>query len=210
MINKFKQLKSSGFTLMEVMVAMSIFIIVALASLTIYAAILRASQRTTAVTRIQQEAQLIMEVLAKKIRTSRVNYQYYSAIHTDRPMGTQGNYNEVIGNPDIGDPEPVLALTDSSNTDYLFSVHNNSLFIQSKGSTDQYWTTEKEIPSQLVGIESLNFLIKPLRYPFDINNPPETQPRVTFAITFTASKGTQTASFTVQQTVPQRSGGIVE
>lgn len=183
---------------MEVMVAMSIFIIVALASLTIYAAILRASQRTTAYTRIQQEAQLIMEVLAKKIRTSRLNYEYY-ATKNGIPFKTGETYNEVV----LAN-ESELALTDLAGVDYLFSLADQALTIK-QGTGEPV-----QILSSLVSIDSLAFFIEPKRFPFDINLPPETQPRVTLVVTFSSTKGTQTASFTVQQTVPQRSGGIVD
>ncbi|MDD5290336.1 MAG: prepilin-type N-terminal cleavage/methylation domain-containing protein [Patescibacteria group bacterium] len=194
-----------GFTLMEVLVAMSIFIIVALASLTVYAAILKASQKTTAYTRIQQEAQLIMGVLAKKIRTSRVNYQYYADKY-DIALKTENIYNDVIND----DGEKELALVDAAGTNYLFATSTDSLTVSSKASGEDDYGEAVAIPSQLVEIRDLIFIIQPLSYPFDINLPPVSQPRVTIVITFASSKGAQTASFTVEETVPQRSGGVVE
>ena len=196
--------KQRGFTLMEVLVSMSIFVIVMLASFTIYAAILKASQRTTAYTRIQQEAQLIMEVLAKKIRTTRVDYQYYADKY-DINLKDGNIYNEVIG--ENGEKE--LALIDSSDIDYLFATSTDALVISSKAAGETDYGTPVAIPSQLVKIDSIKFFIQPLSYPFDINTPPVTQPRVTMVITFRSTKGAQTASFTVEQTVPQRSGGEV-
>jgi hypothetical protein len=103
-----------------------------------------------------------------------------------------------------------LALTDLSNNNYLFSVAGDSLTIQTKAAGENIYGTAIPLPSELVKINSLVFFIQPLAFPFDINLAPATQPRVTMVITFSATKGTQSASFTVQQTVPQRSGGIVE
>jgi hypothetical protein len=178
-----------------------------LASFTIYAAILKASQRTTAFTRIQQEAQLIMEVLAKKIRTTRVDYQYYAS-NNNINLKEGDTYNNVFGE-DWANGEKELALIDSSNTDYLFATSTDALVISSKTAVETNYGTPVAIPSQLVKIDSIKFFIQPLSYPFDINKPPVTQPRVTMIVTFRATKGAQTASFTVEQTVPQRSGGEV-
>ncbi len=178
----------SGFTLMEVLVSMSIFVIVSLASLSIYAATLKASQRTTALTRVQQEAQLIMSVLAKKIRTSRVDYSYY-------PGG------------EVSNPAAALALTDASNDNYVFSFDsgNSTLTVSANGGE------AKAIPATYVQITDLKFYINPTTNPFiSLDEPPSSQPYVTLVMTVSSKKGAQTANLTLQQSVPQRSGGVAE
>ena len=171
---------------MEVLVSMSIFVILTLAILTVHTQVLHTSQQTLAYNRIQQEAQLIMEVMAKKIRTSRVDYDY-------------NGYSSPVTNP-----EDELALEDLTGSTYVFSLSGDSLVVSVDGGDQQ------PIPSQYVNVSDINFYIEPTSSPFNIDTPPETQPRVTMVITFTSSKADQTASLTVQQTVPQRSGGIVE
>ena len=172
-----------GFTLMEMLVATSIFVILTLGILTIHTTVLKNTQKTLAYNKIQQDAQVTMESIAKKIRTSRVDYDYYTAINN---------------------PVTELALTDLTGTNYVFALSGASLTVSVDGNDPQ------AIPARTVEITDLKFYIQPTTFPFNINFPPETQPRVTMVVTFTSSKGAQMASLTVQQTVPQRSGGVVE
>ena len=184
--------KYSGFTLMEILISMSIFVIFTLAILGINSDVLHSSQQTLAANKIQQEAQLIMQSLAKKIRTSRVNYDY--AEYLDG----------------IQDSEQELAITDLSNTEYVFFLDNNSIKVKSKLQGESEYASAQAIPTSKVLITNLNFIIEPKTFPFSIDEPPITQPRVTMVIGFSSSKGAQTASLVVQQTVPQLSGGVVE
>ena len=188
-----QNLKSnSGFTLMEILISMSIFVIFTLAILSIHSFTLRASQKTLAANRIQGEAQLIMESLAKKIRTSRVNYDY---------SGYAGG---------IGSYEEELSIVDLSDTEYVFFLEDESLKVKIKESGAVEYNDPYAIPTTLVSVDVLKFIIQPTTSPFDIDTPPETQPRVTMVITFSSIKAGQTASLTVQQTIPQLSGGVLE
>ncbi|HOY56351.1 MAG TPA: prepilin-type N-terminal cleavage/methylation domain-containing protein [bacterium] len=182
---KFKNNRAlKGFTLMEILVAMSIFVMVALVSLSIHSFILRASQKTIAYNRAQQDVQMIMESLAKKIRTSRVDYAAYAG----GVINSGGENN--------------LHLIDLADNTHSFFVENQELKVQYGSAPAQ------TIPSDLIKIINLKFYIQPLSYPFDINEPPVTQPRVTIVMQVEATKGGQKAGFTIQQTVPQRSGGL--
>ncbi len=174
-----------GFTLMEVLVSTSIFVLVTLASLSIFSATLKASQETTALTRIQQETQFIMEVLAKKIRTSRVDYDYYKT----NPI------NNTTGDND-------LVLVDLQTDKYVFSLDK----VNKKITVDVNDTGAKPIPTTSVDIDDLKFYINPTSNPFRLDEPPPSQPYVTVVMTVSSKKGRQTASLTVQQTIPQRSG----
>ena len=174
----------SGFTLMEVLVATSIFAIISLASLSIYTAILKAGQKTTALTRIQKESQFIMQVLAKKIRTSRVNYDYLGY------------------NPEVVNPEQELSLIDNVGDEFVFSLDEiNKVLKVSVNSGD-----EKIIPASNVDLDALNFYINPLTNPYSLDSPPNSQPYVTIVMEISSSKGAQNESLIIQQTVPQRSG----
>lgn len=176
-----------GFTLMEVLVSTSIFVLATLAVLSIYSTTLKAGQKTTALTRVQKEAQLIMEVLAKKIRTSRVDYSY-------------------TGYP-ISNPEDELALTDLVDDDYVFKQSGNYIVVSVNGGDD------KIIPASNVYITDLKFYINPETDPFLLIQQFEEglidylpQPYVTVVMTVSSTQAAQAASLVVQQTVPQRSG----
>jgi prepilin-type N-terminal cleavage/methylation domain-containing protein len=182
-----------GFSLMELLVSMSVFVIVATASLSIYASILKAGQRTTLLTGIQQESQLIMTVLAKKIRTSRLNYDY-------------AGYADGIQEPEIE-----LSLTDLVGDSYLFKydAENTTLSVTVTPS-DGVAGEEKLMPASQVKIDDLKFFINPKTNPFSLDAPPTSQPYVTIVMTVSSTKGKQSASLVIQQTVPQRSGGVVD
>lgn len=187
---KNKSLEQHGFTLMEVLVSISIFVLIALSSLSIYSAILKASQKTTVLVRVQREAQFIMAVLAKKIRTSRVDYSY--------------NYN-ADGDPGINNEEDELALTDLLNDNYVFKQLGNSLAVSVNGGVD------KIIPATNIQITDLQFYINPIENPFtSLDEPPSSQPYVTVVMTVSSTQTGQNDSLVVQQTVPQRSGGIIQ
>ncbi|MBU4360305.1 prepilin-type N-terminal cleavage/methylation domain-containing protein [Patescibacteria group bacterium] len=173
-----------GFTLMEVLVATSIFAIISLASLSIYTAILTSGQKTTALTRIQSETQFIMQVLAKKVRTSRVDYNYYET----HPINNTTGNNDLVLIDNVGD-EFIFSL-DEINSTIKVSVNDGA---------------EKIIPSANVNIDDLKFYINPTNNPYSLDAPPSSQPYVTIVMTVSSSKGRQSASLTVQQTVPQRS-----
>jgi prepilin-type N-terminal cleavage/methylation domain-containing protein len=177
---KNKKINKKGFTLVEMLISTSVFVLVALASLSIYSETLRASQETLSLTRIQQEAQLLMQVMAKKVRTSRVDYDYYSGIDAD------------------GDND--LALVDTLGDEYIFKKDTNTLLVSVNGGDDVY------IPADHVSIDSFKVYINPTTNPYSLDEPPASQPYVTIVMEISASKGRQENSLTVQQTIPQRSG----
>jgi prepilin-type N-terminal cleavage/methylation domain-containing protein len=168
-----------GFTLMEMVVSVGIFSIVSVASLSIYISMLRVSQNTTALTRIQQESQLIMQVLSKKIRTSRVDYDYYGTVN---PSG-----------------ETDLVLVDSLGDTYTFALSGKTLTVAVNAGD------AKEIPADNVDIDDLVFFINPLTNPYSLDEPPSSQPYVTVVMEISSIKGKGSASLNIQQTIPQRS-----
>ena len=70
--------------------------------------------------------------------------------------------------------------------------------------------TVQPIPAENTQIESVNFYIYPTNFPFSLDSPPETQPRVTVVMTAGSEKGKGASTITLQQTMPQLSGGVVE
>lgn len=182
----YQKLNDKGYTLLEMLVATSIFVIVAMASLAIYQATLKAGRETVALTRIQQDAQLIMQVLAKKIRTSQVDYSY-------------ANYSPAIVNP-----VEELALIDQVGDGYVFKKNNGALSVSVNGGVF------KDIAAANVVINNLQFFINPTTNPFiSLDTPPISYPYVTIAMTISSEQGLETAGMTVQETVPQRSGVAV-
>lgn len=178
---KFKY-HNKGFSLMEVIVAMGVFAIIVGTSLGIFSAIVKAQRQVSLKTKAEREAQLIMEIMVKKIRTSRIDYSYY----------TSGIVNPVseLALIDINDDRTVFSL-DADNKNLILTLNNNVPTIVN--STD-------------VQIDDLKFYIEPPTNPFSGGNFPSKQPKVTIIIKIGSFNIDKYASITVQQTVPQRGG----
>ena len=181
--------KQQGFTLMEVLISSSIFVIVVLSSLSIYSIVFKTSQKTIALTRIQQEAQFMIQVLVKKIRTSVVDYDYY-ADYTPEGKGLV----------------PILVLKDAADSRYYFKQIGNGLGVYTGASSPTEDSDYNIIPATNITIESLEFYINPIINPFaSLDNPPTSQPYVMLVMKLLANKAKQSATLNVQQVVPQRS-----
>ncbi len=194
MIKRIKKLKTEekGFTLMEVLVSASVFVIIVIAALSVYSSVLKANQKTIALTRVQREIQFTIQVLSKKIRTSVVKYSYYDGV-----SGEPGDAGEVT----------ILVLTDAVGDDYYFKQINGGLGVAVNATSPEEDGEYMEIPAENVTIENLSFYINPTSQPFSLDAPPSSQPYVMLVLEVTSSQALQTASLNIQQVVPQRSGG---
>ena len=177
-----------GFTLLEMTVALGIFIILFTLTLGIYSQSLKAEQRTIQMSKLQKESQLIMEVIAKKIRSSKIDYSYYDG-----------------GTVNVSDGESQLALLDKSGYQTVFRFAGGSIEVCIEDcKTGGVFTS---IPAADVSITSLTFFITPDKNPFSLDNPPEEFPKVTMVINLQNTSGTNTRNLFVQQTIPQRLAG---
>lgn len=178
----------SAFTLLEMTIALGIFVILITSTLGIYSYSIKAEQRTIQISKLQKEAQLIMEIIAKKIRSNRVDYTYYG------------------GSVDGAGGETVLALLDKSNQQTVFRLHNNSIevCIEDCGLEENF----NALPASDVIVDDLKFFISPARNPFSLDAPPVEFPKVTAVITLKNTRAGVTRNLFVQQTLPQRLPGI--
>ena len=69
--------QQSGFTLMEVVVAASIFSLVMLLSVSLYANVTRNQRRVQSLTKVQDDARFVLETLAQSVRLDAVDYRAY-------------------------------------------------------------------------------------------------------------------------------------
>jgi len=176
-----------GFTLLEMTIALGVFIILFTLTLGIYSQSLKAEQRTIQMSKLQKESQLIMEVIAKRIRSSKINYDYYG------------------GTVNVSDGESQLALLDKSGYQTVFRFSGGSIEVCIEDcQTVGVFTS---IPSADVSIASLVFFITPASNPFSLNAPPTEFPKVTMAMNLQNISGANTRNLFVQQTIPQRLAG---
>jgi type II secretory pathway pseudopilin PulG len=184
-----KNINHFGFTLLEMIIALGIFIILFSLSLGIYSYSLKAEQRTIQISKLQKEAQLIMEVLAKQIRSSKIDYSYYG------------------GSVDTLNGESELALLDINNnqTVFRFNSANHSLDVCSQDCGGAGIFTA--IPAEQISVNNLVFFISPASNPFSLSAPPTEFPRVTVVINLRNLRGAFVQDLIVQQTIPQRLAG---
>ena len=172
-----------GFTLTEMLVSVSIFLIFTTISLGIYTSTVRAEKKSLSLARVQQEAQFVMEFLAKMIRTSEIDYAAY-------PGGA------------IPSATTQLILRNASGDQYVFNYVPSAKAI----TVSVNGQPSRQISSTLISVTDLNYYITPATTPYQgEGQPPTGQPRATTVMRFSSTLSNQQAQMLVQQTVPQRS-----
>ncbi len=68
---------NKGFTLIEMLIALSIFILVMLAGVNVYFVISTAQHRTVALQKVQDDVRYLYEAMAQEIRLGTINYTFY-------------------------------------------------------------------------------------------------------------------------------------
>jgi len=157
------QNNQSGFTLVEMLVAIAIFV----TSLTAVSAIFmysNKSQRATEViSEVQSDARFALEVMAQQIRKSSIDY-------------ASSQYGGIIDS----NPEEVLVLRDSNNNQVWFRRSASSgrgIIEMSENGTAWVDLTPPDIK-----IDLLKFYISPSEDPFSSNPNSNKQPLVTIVM----------------------------
>jgi prepilin-type N-terminal cleavage/methylation domain-containing protein len=185
---RFPVINQKGFTLLEMTLALGIFVVLFTLTLGVYSYAIKAEQRTIQVSKLQREAQFIMEIIAKKIRSGKIDYSFYA-------------------NSINADGESELALLDSGGNQTVFKFGDNNIkvCIVDCDDTNNFF----DIPPADVQVASLKFFITPLVSPFvGINEPPDEFPKVTVVIDLENTRAGSTRNLVVQQTIPQRLSGF--
>ena len=165
---------------------MSIFLMFTTVSLGIYTSTVRAQRKSLAISRVQQEAQFVMEFLSKMTRTSDIDYAAY-------PGGT------------VPSPATQLILRDASNNQFNFTYDSiaKAVMVSVNGGT------ARQISNTAISLSDLSYFITPSTTPYPCGGcAPTSQPRATIIMRFSTTSGGQSANLLVQQTVPQRSVGF--
>ncbi|MFA5052306.1 MAG: prepilin-type N-terminal cleavage/methylation domain-containing protein, partial [Patescibacteria group bacterium] len=81
---------NKGFTLIEMIVTLSIFVLVLLIATNAYVIFNQTQRKVADAQKIQDDVRYLMEVVAQDIRLGRINYSYYATEHIDlHPLVTQ-------------------------------------------------------------------------------------------------------------------------
>lgn len=145
MLGKSKRQPPRGFTLMEIMIAVSLFVILIIVLINIYLLALKAQRQTAARQQALSNVRNVMETLARQVRTSEIDYAYAYAGDID---------------PGISGSEKELALVDPDGSHIAYYVLDNQLVADTNGV--KYALTSAED----ITIVNLNFYIAPSTDPF--------------------------------------------
>ncbi len=176
----------AGFTLVEMLISASILVLVALSVVDIYFRAIGAQKKIGQTANVLQDAQFVMESIAKDIRLSEIDYGYA--------------YNADIDNGIVND-EIELALKNSVTPGWYLRYRLNGAVIERISSLTGVW---QPVTKSNITIDSLKFFIKPEIDPFShgSNDPLKEQSHVTIAIKIKSLEGND--SVVLQQTIPQR------
>ena len=188
-----------SFTLIELMVSLSILIIAVLAALSIYVNVIGTRQKTLGELNIQEDGQYLMSLIVKDIRAGMVDYSSYGSV--------------------LSSPEHELFLLDSSGNQIRYKVTDTTPIVNGAcAAIDRHCTLERcensdcsietnyqTITMTNISLERLDFYITPTTDPFTAGSTDYKQPRVTVLLKFKSLiERTGENPLVLQQTVPQK------
>lgn len=192
-------LKGAGFTLIEMLVSISITAMAIVGATGIYLRIIGTREKTLGQLNIQGDGQYLMSLMVKDIRANRIDYSDYSSPIVN-PVGelsllnSSDNQIKYRVNPDT--PVENGACLAASGRCTLQRCENTDC------TDDNNFQT---ITMVNVSIERLDFYILPTTNPFVAGSSTYTHPRATIILKLKSllEKGT-TKNLILQQTIPQR------
>ena len=154
MIGNIKK-SGAGFTLMEMIVAIGIFVFAILAIMGVYTYATRGLRETTQGQKTLSEIRFDIETMAQKIRTSEIDYSK----DFDLDLSEDGSSGII-------DSEPELYLkneNDLNEMHYWYDDVNNSIKLQINAASPV-----DLIDTSNISVEKLNFYITPTQDPFEL------------------------------------------
>lgn len=201
--NSHNQRHPGGFTLMEIVVAMGIFMVVSLIIAEIFVNVQRAQQRLRDNQVVATELRYLMDVISREVRSDKIDYSPGACASS--------------GSITISAAAATLNLCTSDGTPISFRL-NNSCFaigginkscvevLRNSGAGSSW----QPITSQSLTVDSLTFWATPLNDPFPVSgataSTPDVQPRVTIALKVTSltARPADRTSFFLQTSVTSR------
>jgi len=172
--------KHPSFTLIELMVSMSLLVVAILATLGIYLRIIGSQEKTLGQLNIQEDGQYLMSLIVKDIRAGIIDYNNYP-------------------NP-LDSPEDELLLLDYSGNQIRYKTD-----LTGSGNCASTRSNFQTITMTNVSVERLDFYISPLSDPFTAGSITYEHPRITVVLKLKSLiEKTGERELVLQQTVPQR------
>jgi len=178
MIGGRKQKGQKGFTLIEILVSVTVFVVVVSIAAVLFISISNTQRKALNQEKLARDVRAVTETISRLARMYPVDYTAYEAAGYDFPEGDGGT--------------PILFLRVAGET-VSFTVENGLVVYDNNQG-------EKFLTSSEITVEKLYFYISPLDYD-DSENPP----RVTFQLVAArAGEGGVAADISVQTSVVSR------
>ncbi len=179
--------KQKGFSLIELLISLGIFVVVMTISLGSVVSILDAGRKSKSLKAVMTNLNFALEVMSREIKFGK---NYYCGIDTNQPHTTK---QDCTGN--ALPAGTAITFTTSNGVDTIYRLQGTQI----KKSTD-YGASYTAITAPEVSVQGLNF------YVFGTTSYPDTaQPRVFLFMTgFAGKKATLQSKFFLQTVMSQR------
>ncbi len=141
---------SSGFTLLEMIVATALFLMAMTMAIGIFIATMNANNKITRIQDVENEVRYILEKISKEVRLGTIDYDYYQIIY--------GN--------DFENPASILSIVDSADNVSQFALNGdeNSLgIIQLSLDQGDNWS---DLSTDSIQVQVLDFYLIPETDPY--------------------------------------------
>ncbi|XOU94481.1 MAG: PilW family protein [Candidatus Kerfeldbacteria bacterium] len=116
-MSKQQKLNNSGFTLIEMLIAISIFSLVLIVATNIYITINNSQRKVVTQQKIQDDIRFLFEAIAQEIRLGSINYDFYENNNINLHTGLGGSDNSILAiNSQSGDEIFFRRSSDPFNT----------------------------------------------------------------------------------------------
>ncbi|HKL17091.1 MAG TPA: prepilin-type N-terminal cleavage/methylation domain-containing protein [Patescibacteria group bacterium] len=189
-----------SFTLIELMVSLSILVLVILAAMAIYLRVIGTRSKTLGQLNIQEDGQFLMTLISKDIRSSQIDYDNYGN-DCDAIEGASTAINNLCLKR-ISSGEEIVYKKGTTNEGIDVLERCQAPDCDSNDDSDF-----KAITMTQINVSRLNFYIRPASDPFEAGSVDYVHPRATIVLRLESLVEKDPPSpLLLQQTVPQRYG----
>jgi prepilin-type N-terminal cleavage/methylation domain-containing protein len=158
-VKKYSRYRQAGFTLIEMIIALSIFVLVILIVSNIYVSFNNSQRKVATMQKLQDDVRYVFETMAQEIRLGKINYQYYRALSTPVDLHPLASGQT---------PVTTLAIINQSGQSVFFRRADSNLryckeITSGDCSIDDNW---QNITPEGVSVLNLQFIITPSADPF--------------------------------------------
>lgn len=189
---------NKGFTLVELLVAMSIFVVFLGVLMSSYTSIIRAQHEANNYRVMYSEARHVFETITQELRNGMVGYDFYNS----SPPPSGGDSIEIIDKSGL--QKTIISFVEPVPDEGIGRI-NYKTFALSNASVVE----ENYLNSDAVSVDDLSFYVYPSKDPYNNANVDDNalqfQPMITVSATFSRNRTNKEPYFlTLQTTISSR------